>query len=703
MSDLLSRREALVWLGGLVAVGCGSIPAQDTAPADDPCICSALGLGLGFGSGGHITPPPPVVSGIFPSYGSESGGTVVWIQTTNAAIVTGATIGGVAVTGLEVVSPTMVRATTGAHAVGLANVVLQSLPGDSAPLVDGFQYFDPTDANYSPSVAYVAPNYDDVLNNESFYPSAGTALVCGTTPIPTAVGGSPSWDGATTAQLHGSDPASTWYGTGDRHVVAVVSLAGIANDDTGNVYGNNAIFYDSNAVLGLTIYRTGAGPYTYWAEIFEYDSGFRKASLDISSLCDAVGGSLSTLVIEAKKESGILMIRANGGGWISGDACGALSITTGTLQMGRGYGGGRINGTVRALVVTPSAQSAGYSAAVVEWGTRIPGGWVRRLAYTMPTSPNEFYVRNSPCTFRLASGRLLIVGGFNGQGLAAWGSMLATNEVWASDDDGATWSRLLAHDASPPSTGAGARFGPLHSVAHGTCQGVAVICGSDPSFSTAAQAKEVWVSDSTGAVWTRVNADAPWGTNYEANLGVIGNDIYYMGGQTATLDSSTRVKHVYKSSDLGANWTTLADAPWPTGRGCMWSMPTLNGEIYVIGGATYDQTTPLTYNGVYAFDGSTWRTVLADGHGQWSAYLFSTAVALHGRLYLMNGSIGVADQYRLLSSDDLGQTWVDQNVGAGATSSTADIALTTDSLILRIPGLTTGSPLGKNVYSFGLE
>lgn len=646
----------------------------------------------------------PSASAIYPSYGSQSGGTVVWIETSDSSLVTGATIGGVAVTGLEAVSATMVRATTGAHAVGLADVVLQSAAGDSAPLANGYQYFDPTDANYSPTASYVAPNYDDTLNSDYWYAGANGNLHCGTTPIPAANGGAPQFDGSTTASLQAPGAASAWYGTGDRHVVAVVDLDGIANDDTGNVYGNTAIYYDSNAVLGLTIYRTGAGPYTYWAELYEYDGAFRKAPLNITSLCNASGASLSTLVLEAKKESGVLKIRANGGAWATGDACGALSITNGALRVGRGYGGGHINGTIRAIVVTPSAQSAGYSAAVAEWGTRIPGGWVRRLRATMPTSPNEFYTRNSPCTHRLASGRQLIVGGFNGQGLAAWGGMLATNEVWASDDEGLTWTRILDHDPSPPTSGPGARFPPLHSVAHGTCQGRAVICGADPSFAPAGTADDVWVSDdTTGLVWTQVNDSAPWGTNYEANLGVIGDTIYYMGGQTATLDSSTRVKHVYKSSDLGANWTTLADAPWPTGRGCMWSCPTLGGEIYVVGGATYDQTTPIVYNGVYAFDGTSWRTVLADGHGQWTALLFSTAVALHGRIYLINGSIGVADQYRLLSSDDLGQTWITQDVGAGAGASTADIALTTDTLILRISGLTNGSTFGKLLYSIGLE
>lgn len=125
----------------------------------------------------------------------------------------------------------------------------------------------------------------------------------------------------------------------------------------------------------------------------------------------------------------------------------------------------------------------------------------------------------------------------------------------------------------------------------------------------------------------------------------------------------------------------------------------------MVGGAAYDTTTPLVYNGVFAFNGTTWRTVLADGHGQWTALLFSTPVALHGRLYLINGmtSPAAVSQYRLLSSDDLGATWVAQDVGPGGSESVADVVLTTGSLVLRIPGLTTGNPIGKNVYSFGLE
>lgn len=647
---------------------------------------------------------PPSVTAIYPSYGSQSGGTVVWIRVGDASRVTGATIGGVAVTGLTAASDTLVRGTTGAHAVALADVIVQSAAGDSDPLVNGYQYFDPTDSNYSPTASYVAPNYDDCPNHEAWYKSTGTSVTTGgATPYPAAIGGAPNFNGATSQALVAAGAASTWYGTGSRHVIAVIDLAGISNNDTGNVYGNNAIYVDSNAVLGLTIYRTGPGPYTYWATLFEYDGAFRVASLNITSLCDASGASLATMTIEAKKESGTLKIRANGGSWTVGDACGTLSIATGTIQVGRGYAGGRINGTIQAIVITPGAQSAGYSAAAAEWGNRIPGGWVRRFVTTMPTSPNEFYTRNAACTFRLASGRLLIVGGFNTQGLAAWSGSWVTNEVWASDDGGTSWSLLLAHDPNPPTSGAGARFAPMHSVAHGTCQGVAVLCGGDPTFSPSTNAPaDVWVSDDTGAVWTRVNAAAPWGTNYEANLGVIGDDIYYMGGQTDTLDAGTANSHVYRSSDLGATWTQLADAPW-TGHGCLWQLPTIDGEIYVVGGATYDNTTPITYNGVFAFDGSTWRTVLPDGHAQWSALLFSTVVALNGRIYIINGAVGVANQYRLVSSDDLGANWTTQHVGPGGAESIADIAMTTDSIILRIPGLSTGNPIGRDIYSFGLE
>ena len=56
----------------------------------------------------------------------------------------------------------------------------------------------------------------------------------GATPYPAASGGSPLFDGSTSQALVAAGPASTWYGVNDRHVVAVVDLVGISNNDTGN-------------------------------------------------------------------------------------------------------------------------------------------------------------------------------------------------------------------------------------------------------------------------------------------------------------------------------------------------------------------------------------------------------------------------------------------------------------------------------------
>ena len=80
-------------------------------------------------AGGSVyTPPPsavPTVTNISPATGTQDGGTPVEITGTN--FISGglaATVGGVALTGVELVSSTVMRGVTGVHAVGAVNVVV---------------------------------------------------------------------------------------------------------------------------------------------------------------------------------------------------------------------------------------------------------------------------------------------------------------------------------------------------------------------------------------------------------------------------------------------------------------------------------------------------------------------------------------------------------------------------------------------------
>lgn len=68
--------------------------------------------------------PPPLVTGISPNTGFTSGGTQVTITGATAV-----TIGGVAVTGMNVVNTTTITGTTGAHAAGMVNVAVTAAGG----------------------------------------------------------------------------------------------------------------------------------------------------------------------------------------------------------------------------------------------------------------------------------------------------------------------------------------------------------------------------------------------------------------------------------------------------------------------------------------------------------------------------------------------------------------------------------------------
>jgi len=97
--------------------------------------------------------PSAYVSSISPVSGATDGGTTVTIK--GNGFVTGATvtIGGVAASGVVVSGPTRLTAVTGAHATGLADVVV-TLPGvDDAMLPQGFFYAPPPVATSYHTVA----------------------------------------------------------------------------------------------------------------------------------------------------------------------------------------------------------------------------------------------------------------------------------------------------------------------------------------------------------------------------------------------------------------------------------------------------------------------------------------------------------------------------------------------------------------------
>ena len=102
------------------------------------------------------TNAPPAISGISPTSGDATGGTVVTIAGSN--FVSGATVsfGGSAASNVSFVNSSQLKATTPAHAAGSVNVVVTNPDGTSSTLAGSFTFGTP-----SLTVSSVSPNSGD--------------------------------------------------------------------------------------------------------------------------------------------------------------------------------------------------------------------------------------------------------------------------------------------------------------------------------------------------------------------------------------------------------------------------------------------------------------------------------------------------------------------------------------------------------------
>src|SRR5207244_13161604 len=91
----------------------------------------------------YVGPTAPTITGVAPTNGSTTGGTVITITGTNLAPGATVTLGGTDVPAVTVVSATTITATTPAHAAGAVNVVVTNPDRQSVTLVNGFTYLAP--------------------------------------------------------------------------------------------------------------------------------------------------------------------------------------------------------------------------------------------------------------------------------------------------------------------------------------------------------------------------------------------------------------------------------------------------------------------------------------------------------------------------------------------------------------------------------
>ena len=168
---------------------------------------------------------PGVVTSVIPGHGSNLGGTQITINGTNLSGTTAVTIGGVACTSLEVLSPTVVKAVTPAGTIGDAPIAIVSSNATS-PAPTPF--------------TYVLQSITSVSPNNGIY-SGGTAITITGTFL----------SGATSVKI-GGVPATNVVAV-DSNTVTAVTPAGSVGAASVEVTGAKGTATATNAFLYIAI------------------------------------------------------------------------------------------------------------------------------------------------------------------------------------------------------------------------------------------------------------------------------------------------------------------------------------------------------------------------------------------------------------------------------------------------------------------
>ncbi len=184
------------------------------------------------------------------------------------------------------------------------------------------------------------------------------------------------------------------------------------------------------------------------------------------------------------------------------------------------------------------------------------------------------YVDRDGAALENFNGKLLLLGGWNPIDFATF----TTNEIWASADGGQGWS-FAEH----------APWAPRHSFGHVVLDDKLFVLGGDAL--QGAYQPDVW--STTNAVdWQLETAAAPWGNRALHYAVAHAGALWVMGGQTVPQffgleDEPVYFNDVWRSVD-GVSWTrVLEHAPWAP-RGIVCGHAVLNGEMWLMGGGTYD-------------------------------------------------------------------------------------------------------------------
>jgi hypothetical protein len=390
--------------------------------------------------------------------------------------------------------------------------------------------------------------------------------------------------------------------------------------------------------------------------------------------------------------------------------------------------------TVTEPTVTEPTETTTASAPDVQPGPQPPSGpaapTVDELAAFSWTETNPDAPWQARAGLRVVdlNGRLIMLGGRTPKQSTIPGDSVIWADVWASDDQGATWFDLLEGVPAPwPARGyfqavvkddmiyviGGQDFGleknPFCALLE---QGVEPPpgLGIDPDapcpefFPTSNFFNDVWRS-ADGITWEQVTAAAPWDPRAGLSAAVLGEHIYVMAGSqnddSAVIGAGgpARIYYqdVWRSTD-GAEWELMTDAaPWEPRAGA--ATVVRDDLLFLFGGEDGFTCDPLPdceppyFNDVWVTaDGADWELV-TEAAG-WSPRP-GHVCELVGNQFLCFGGFGLlANPTDMWVSDD-GAEWTELPTDPWGSSDPTAMRYDFDALVIDDP------ETGPRVLTFG--
>lgn len=233
--------------------------------------------------------------------------------------------------------------------------------GGAAPTLDS-----PLDL--SPAVGFARGDYTAAAPGTWTASAGGSNITCGgSTPIPTATSGCPTFAENDAVLLNAALTSGTCIGNGNCHVFAVIETTSIANTALSSAWQNGGqLFGDDDNFVALAVRRAGAGPFTYYLMFGQWDGSSKVAEIEITSLLN--GSGAGTIIAQGRKTGGFLQVRANNLAWVTGNACGNMSNTLGFFQTTRNAG---LAGTMLDIYTWTSALSDANADDLYLWAADV--------------------------------------------------------------------------------------------------------------------------------------------------------------------------------------------------------------------------------------------------------------------------------------------------------------------------------------------